>query len=55
MHNLYSAVVLLDRWIRYAHYLEIQAAHWRAKYNAAHERCEQLREIVAKDYPPVPF
>lgn len=27
------------------------AEYWKAKYRAAHERCEQLRAIVKEDYP----
>ena len=55
LDNLTAAVALLDRWIDYAQSLEVTIERLQRQYNAAHERCEQLREIVAKDYPPIPF
>lgn len=53
--GLTRAIVLLNEWIAYAQDLQCQNARLRSKYNAAHERCEQLRAIVAEDYPPIPF
>lgn len=49
------AVMLLDEWIAYAQELERDLERMRRKYNSAHERCEQLREIVAADYSALPF
>lgn len=48
-------VLLLDKWIEYALELECELARLRVKYANAHERCEQLRAIVAEDYPASPF
>jgi hypothetical protein len=48
LHSLDRAVLLLDEWIAHARALEADNARLRAKYAAAHERCEQLRAIVAE-------
>lgn len=48
-------LVLLDEWIRHARDVEVQLERMTRKYQAAHERCEQLREIVREDYPGAPF
>lgn len=53
--GLTRAIVLLDEWIKYARELEAENERLKRKYASAHERCEQLREIVAADYPECPF
>lgn len=55
IQSLDGAMALLDRWIIYAQELQAENERLRRKYSSAHERCEQLREIVAEDYPPDPF
>lgn len=53
--GLTRAIVLLDQWIKYARALEAENERLRNRYASAHERCEQLREIVHEDYPGAPF
>lgn len=52
--SITAAVVLLDRWIAYAGELEVENQRLRSKYEAAHERCEMLRELVSELPDPQP-